>query len=136
MNLFALQSYQIDEWWPAILPLIKRAEERQVEWNADLVRMRLLEAQAQFWGIEKEGNLVGAFVTTIEEGASGLMGRVWIAAGHLSDGLDYYREIIEPWFREKGCRYIVIDGRVGWKRILKDYENYTAQLIKRLDVLH
>lgn len=134
MNVFALHSTQIDEWWPQIRPLVERCEVRQVEWSANLVRVRLKEAEAQFWGVhDGTGKLAGGCITQIERGVSGLIGRVWIASGNFKgDSVKIYRSIIEPWFVEKGCELIMIDGRKGWIRLLPDFDVVSVKLMKRL----
>ena len=127
------RSSQIDEWWPVIGPLIDNCQGRQLEWTSSFVRARLKEAEAQFWGISNGDELIGGFVTQIERGAAGLIGRIWIASGELkSDGMDVFRNMIEPWFISKGCDYIAFEGRKGWQKILPDYEVQAIKMVKRL----
>lgn len=133
MNVFALLSSQIDDWWPVIRPLIERCEGQQFEWSSNLVRVKLKEAEAQFWGVKEGDHVIGGFVTQLERGAGGLIGRVWIASGDLKDnGMEVFRNVIEPWFIENGCDLITFEGRKGWQKVLPDYEVQSIKMVKRL----
>ena len=46
--------------------------------------------------------------------------------------LKYELPVIEEWARERGCKYMYIRGRRGWKRMLKDYEEQLVILTKEL----
>lgn len=132
-GVFALQSTQIDEWWPVIAPIIERCQKTQFEWTSETVRERLKGADAQFWGVMEGNRVIGGFVTQIEIGAGGTIGRVWIVSGDLKDvGMAVYRNAIEPWFIERGCDLITLDGRKGWQKLLPDYDLHSVKLCKKL----
>lgn len=133
MEVFTLNASQIDEWWPTIKPFIERCEKEQFEWTTENVRKALSDRDAQFWGVAKDKNMVGCFVTQLETGLVGGIGRVWIVSGDLKDsGLEAYRSVIEPWFNEKGCDVIAFEGRKGWQKILPDYQVQSIRMVKKL----
>jgi len=73
----------------------------------------ILSGRAQLWAGE-----AAAIVTqrVCEDGLHRL--HVWLAGGELAEILAM-RPGIEAWARGQGCRHITIDGRTGWRRVLR-----------------
>ena len=130
---FTVRSDKLYDWWSVVEPFIRACEETQFEWTTDYVQRALLERDAQLWCVNKKDKVVGIFVTRLEAGIDGAIGRVWIAAGELKDcGVAVFRDHIEPWFAEKGCQRITFDGRPGWAKILPDYHIHSIKMVKEL----
>lgn len=85
------------------------------------------------WGIQKDGKATAIVVTALGKIGETPTGLVWIASGHeLENGLSMLEKHIEPWFREKGCKLIEINGRKGWGRMLPEYRELSRVFVKEL----
>lgn len=130
-DVFTLQSYQINDWWPHIEPFLSRVE--RPDWTPEGVRAELEQSMAQFWGMADDSRLLAVWITKVQETSRGKRGLLWIAAGsELHDGLALFRLHTEPWLKAQGCRSIQILGRKGWQRVLPDYDDVGIVLEKVL----
>lgn len=69
--------------------------------------------EAQLWTGDQS-----AAVTLIEDEPRERRLLVWLAGGDLRELVDDLRPCIEAFARERGCRRMMIVGRVGWERAL------------------
>lgn len=116
--------------WPEIAASIARIKD--AAWSLEDVRRSLLDARAQAWGMRSADEVLGFWITRIDNTYTRKYGLVWITAGDgLDVGLQAYRDVIEPWFWSQGCEWIEVQGRKGWKRVLPDYEEIAVILRKR-----
>lgn len=119
-ELFTIQSHQIGKYWPIILGFLLKIDDP--EWTTDEVYEAIKDQDAQVWGVVKDHEVLGIWITKILNTRRHRYGLVWICAGDgLSIGLELFPHI-ESWFKELGCKYIEIQGRSGWKKIMPDYE--------------
>lgn len=126
-DVFTLHSYEIADNWLWISSFLRRVE--RPDWTFENVRSELENARAQLWGAHCGGIPRGIWITRIE----GDRGLLWIAAGEPLDvGLRLFNEHTVPWLKSKGCKYVQIIGRKGWKRVLPDYEDVGIVLERRL----
>lgn len=130
-EVFALQSHEIEDFWPQIVPFLRMVQTS--EWGPIDVRVSLDSAKAQLWGISRAGEIEGIWITKIEHSLTHKWGLVWIAAGkNLDEALPLFTEHTEPWFREQGCEFVTIYGRKGWVKALPDYKSEGVILSKKL----
>jgi len=129
-ELFVVPSDQVDAAWPVLAPIVSRVTD--MPWSLDDIRIELLEKRAQAWGVRHDGNVVAVVMTRIENTPTHRYGVVWLAAGTaLQDGLQMFREHIEPWmFGEQGCEWVELMGRRGWVKTLPDYETQAVVMRK------
>ncbi len=73
----------------------------------------LLNGQAMIWPGD-----AAAMVTSLEEGPEGRFLHVWLAGGDL-DGVMALKPGVEAWGRAMGCKFVNINGRPGWARLLR-----------------
>ena len=100
-------------------------------WDIEDVLHELEEGRALAWGMRRGPEVLGFWITRVENTWTHKYGLVWIVAGTgLEVGLPAYREVIEPWFWSQGCEWIEINGRKGWKRVLPEYEE-SAVVLRR-----
>lgn len=126
-EVFALQSYDIDDNWFWISRFLSQVE--RPDWTQENVRDELEAARAQLWGMHSGGIPSGIWITRLE----GDRGILWIAAGQgLEDGLRLFAEHTVPWLKEKGCKYVQVFGRRGWGRVMPGFEEVGTILRKDL----
>jgi hypothetical protein len=108
-------------WRAWLLPALRDADEAEL--IADLI-----SGVAQLWPGERS-----AMVTQVFEALDGPSLHVWLAGGELDDILAL-KPGIEAWARARGCRWVTIEGRRGWERLLKagGFERVGDELRKRL----
>jgi hypothetical protein len=134
IRLLTVQSHEIDAWWPHVERHIQRWVDYDETWTAEGIREELKAARAQLWCIHKD-EIVGVWVTRIENTDSSCIGLVWGCAGDLGpykDELVSLFGIVEDWFRSLGCKFVDWSGREGWAKIFPDYERHAVVLRKRL----
>lgn len=119
VKFFALQSYQIEDFWEQILPFLL---DMKGDWSPDDVKEELIESRAQLWGL-MDDQIRAIVVTKLQIEGSVKRCLIWIASGKgfLSHGRSLLSEVIEPWAREHACSYVQAIGRAGWGRVLPDY---------------
>ena len=131
VDVFTLQSSEIDDHWFWIERFLKRVE--SPTWTLRHVRAELKAARAQLWTLlDERGAPKCVLITRLESFDDRPFGLIWIAAG---DGLEHAETLlgeVERWFRSKGCRYVEINGRRGWERVLPGYELKAVVLVKEL----
>lgn len=108
-------------WRAWLLPALRDADEAEL--IADLI-----SSAAQLWPGQRS-----AVVTQVFEETDGPSLHVWLAGGELDDILAL-KPGIEAWARARGCRWVTIEGRRGWERLLKadGFERVGDELRKRL----
>jgi len=92
------------------------------------VARALAENRAQFWPGKN-----AAIVTEIDTIGQTRVCRVWLAGGEMTEVLEMARGL-EAWSRLQGCSEVLVEGRKGWEKALKDqgYEFFTIMLKKAL----
>lgn len=128
-EVFCVRKDEIPFAWPEIERCLSRVKD--VPWSLSDVRRYLEDGQALAWGLRSGNDVLGFWITRIEESYTAKFGLVWICAGDgLHFGLPVYREVIEPWFWSQGCEWIDINGRKGWKRVMPGYDEVAVTLRK------
>jgi hypothetical protein len=131
-NIYGIPVELLDEWWPSASVLIQKAVDKSDgKWTLDAVNEKLKTKDMQLW-VACTDRLIAAGITQVQDfpGAKvcyllflgGEDMPVWISA------LDTLERVAIEW----GCDYLEIQGREGWKRVLKDYEQTCVVLRKKL----
>lgn len=94
----------------------------------DLVRM-LQKKDLQLWvaGDMDDLDILGAAITQIQEGKNMKFLDIFLVAGEGINWPEHIKEL-EEWGKEKGCSYIKLCGRRGWKKVLAP-KGYTEQYV-------
>jgi hypothetical protein len=125
----------VDQWWPFVARHIRRWLDFDGAWTEQGVKEELKAARAQLWCMYVAGEVVGVWVTRIENTDSVVIGLVWGCAGDFArykdDAISLYGNI-EDWFREKGCKFIDWSGRAGWMKLFPSYTQHAIVMRKRL----
>lgn len=94
-------------------------------YTMDDVIVALVENRVQFWPGKN-----CAVITEIQTYPSDKVVQVWVAGGDLEEIVSMAPGL-EAWARINGCTAVLIEGRQGWGRVMKDhgYEpfSYTAR---------
>lgn len=80
------------------------------------VRAMVEAGEAQLWAGGQS-----AMVTLIEDDPCERRLLIWLAGGDLDELLEEFRAPMERWARAQGCRRVLIIGRPGWERALKNH---------------
>jgi hypothetical protein len=102
--------------WAACAPLLDRALARGGRTHGlEDVRDMILRGEAQLWRTPRS-----AVVTLIEADPRERRLLVWLAAGDLAELREAALDAVERFARAHGCRRILLVGRAGWERALRD----------------
>ncbi|MBI2741773.1 MAG: hypothetical protein HYX38_35230 [Rhodospirillales bacterium] len=106
--------------WRHAWPLLERAARRTDGGTEEEVIQRLLQDDAQLWGVFDGDEMIAAATTQItligEKGC-----RLWLVGGSRMDewAADFLAEV-EPWARSLGCTHVWgTQSRAGWRRIVR-----------------
>jgi hypothetical protein len=117
MYLFGLAADEIPQHWDAIEPLAKGFERQCKTFTADQLRDLAHASKQQVFGIASEQGVIGFASTEIQNTAEGLICVIVAAFGTGPE--EAKRELLERirvWAKEVGCRKVRINGRKGWLR--------------------
>lgn len=129
VSVFCMRKDEVPVAWPEIERCLSRV--RDVPWSLSDVRRYLESGHALAWGLRRGSEVLGFWITRVEDDLAAKYGLVWICAGAGIDmGLPVYFGVIEPWFWSQGCQWIDINGRKGWKRVMPEYEEVAVTLRK------
>lgn len=118
-RLYLIPTDKVGDLWKLVEPFVKRACERNdgfltVEDQAD----EALSGSKQLWVVWQNGDCRAAILTKIVRGTCLVSA---LGGDGMKDWLGLAHDVIEPWARENGCRYLRIYGRHGWLRALEPY---------------
>ena len=94
--------------------------------SIDDVYLACAVGEAQLHPLEKS-----CIITEVVDYPSLTVCRIWLAGGDL-DELMQAEKSIAVWAKAQGCDAMEINGRMGWKRKLKDYKATSVVLTKDL----
>lgn len=118
--------------WPQVSPLIRAAIDRGRISDFDCVERDVLSGDALLWVATQDHEIYGAAVTQLQA-ANGRKFCAIVAAGGTEMDLCLAQiGEIEDYAREEGCEAMMIFGREGWRRKLKDYQQSAVVLEKEL----
>lgn len=97
-------------------------------WPITAIDEELASGRAQFWGGE-----ACAMVTRIIAYPGGAVTLdVLAAAGNLEELTKQIAPAAEEWARAQGLTHIVVSGRPGWARVLKNWRHFQNVMVKEL----
>lgn len=111
----------LDLLWPQAWPLLERAATRTDGGSEETVLEKLLQGEAQLWGIFDGDRMVAAITTqiTVLEPEKGC--RLWLVGGERMDRwAEEFLAKVEFWARSLGCTVVWgTPSRAGWRRIVR-----------------
>jgi hypothetical protein len=97
-------------------------------WPITAIDEELAAGRAQFW-CDGEAALVSR-VIDYPGGAQVL--DVLAAAGKLKNLTQNIAPMVEQWSRQNGLSHMMVAGRGGWVRVLRDWRHYQSIMVKEL----
>lgn len=130
-DLLCVHPHQVPEFWPYVEHYLKAATERCGTWSVGELK-REIDKGALLWIVWDGEAVQSATVTRLVQEPRGL---VLEAIAHGGKGNHDWRtlfEDIEDYGRNEGCVTSRIQGRLGWRRLFKDYDLAWVTLEKDL----
>jgi hypothetical protein len=123
LNLRPVPAPEVESNWHFADAWVRAAvEEGALLETSDSYKARCLDASAQLWLIEDQGQCIGAMVTEVYDTPKGLTCAVpVISAVSFDDALVPLFSELETWARNEGCVRLEGFGRFGWIRALKPH---------------
>ena len=114
------------------LPLIKRSLGDDSAYSIEDVIDELRSARAQLWHVMRGQNIQAIVVTVINTHPCAKDCMIWLCAG--KDRKDWIHLLaqIEDWAKAHGCDAMIVRGRTGWEKVMKDYKKTHIILEKKL----
>lgn len=116
MQVFSLSADQIDDFWPAVEPLLQVFEKHCQEMSSAQIREAAKASRQQIFGLGDEDNVYGVAVTEIQETVRGKVCLIVVGCGMAGKGWLVLLDRIHEWAKEIGCIAVRIIGRKGWSR--------------------
>ena len=114
------------------LPLIKQSLSDDSAYSIEDVIDELRSARAQLWHVMRGQNIQAIVVTVINTHPCAKDCMIWLCAG--KDRKDWIHLLaqIEDWAKAHGCDAMIVRGRTGWEKVMKDYKKTHIILEKKL----
>lgn len=118
--------------WPQVSQLIRNAVERGRMTDFACVERDVLSGDALLWIAAQDHEIYGAAVTQLQKANGQKFCAIVAAGGTEMDSCLAQIGEIEAYARAEGCEAMMIFGREGWRRKLRDYTQSAVVLEKEL----
>lgn len=117
MTLVPIPYYAVDSIWNDVLPFIDRyfAKSQEHRWNAEDLRIAVLDRNMQLWVILAEEGIETVVLTEILNFPRARECNVFMVSGKMTDR-DDWRDVVQDvveWAAAQGCHYISSMARRG-----------------------
>ncbi len=131
-RLVGVPAVQIPPLWPRIEPLVRRGlAHADGRYRPEDLLRGLLGRDMQLWLVAGDG-IEAVCITEIVRYPRQRRCNLFLCAGTGMRRWVPLRETIERWARAQGCVAIELQGRPGWSRVLRDYQQTHVLLRKEL----
>lgn len=114
------------------LPLIKKSLSDDSAYSIEDVIDELRSARAQLWHVMRGQNIQAIVVTVINTHPCAKDCMIWLCAGKDRKNWIHLLDQIEDWAKAHGCDAMIVRGRRGWEKVMKDYKKTHIILEKKL----
>lgn len=123
MRIFCLSAEQIDSCWHDIASLLEQFQRQCCSIPLVDIQRAARESKMQVWGLQTDTAVHGVVVTEIQRTTQGLICLLVLACGK-APLLERRRilEVIRSWADAQGCQKLRIQGRRGWLRFDRSFE--------------
>lgn len=129
-ELICVSPDRVEEFWPHVEPLLRKAIERVGLIDFDEHAAQILRGDALVW-LAWSGK-IDAAASTVLERAGGLVCVLVACSGEDMPEWLPLLSGIEQYARNEGCKTLRIFGRRGWLRVLDDYREVATVIEKAL----
>lgn len=93
----------------------------------------LTKGRRLLWlAVDENEDIIAAMLTQLFNMVSGKMCKMQECGGERMQEWKHLRKRVEDYARAEGCTRVMLEGRLGWARIMPDYEQVAVVLEKRL----
>lgn len=123
VEVVKLNSEEAIEYFPVVLPYIKRAvDQSQGEYGVGDYLDYLGNGVFDLWVIVKDNEVIGAGVTAIVHHPQYNVCVIRLLSTDVGTGLETITtKTIERWAKVNGCKRLEMYGRKGWLKVLNKY---------------
>lgn len=110
----------VEQVWPMVAEMVESSYLAMDLFTPDVLSWLKAE-KGLLWIVVRNNEVIGCATTSLEPRPSGLSCRVVVGGGW---DLQVYRNQVEPlknYARREGCVKFVIQGRIGWARVLPGF---------------
>lgn len=134
LNIEGILSDEIDIYIPMLRVLIDRAIKKgNALLTVDSVIRALRDRSMQLWLIKDNEKIKAICITEILiTPQCRVLGIVALAGVGHKQWKDLLEQILTIYAQEKGCRYIEIQGRKGWNKVLSNFKQVAIVLRKEV----
>lgn len=120
----------LEQLWPMAEPLLEKAIEKG-EGGWDIIDVKIdCEIGHYILWIVRSGK--AAIILEVSEYHNGKQCDIVMIGGDVMDEWIGELEEIEGWAKRVGCDRMILTGRLGWQKILKEYTAKTVTMVKTL----
>lgn len=136
-QLIPLPAPQIPDQWPLVRDLVDEACKMSGGGYsvADILRF-VLQGKMQLWMTQKNDAVQAVAITQVIDYPQFKVCHFMAVQGEGMKEWTHLLEEIEIWARQNNCHKMLIAGRAGWERVLKDYSKIQIVLEKTLGKVH
>jgi hypothetical protein len=120
-------SEEIPEIWDICAPLIQKALDRGSNYTLTDIFYGLCRKEMQLWMWDHDA----ALVTSIQSKAGKTFCLLLTLAGKDMSLWIQYLPLVEDWARESGAEMMLVDGRIGWSKVI-GYDIEFTRMVKQL----
>jgi hypothetical protein len=123
MKFIALQQQEIEANWPTCREILKDSFRQKLHIHAvDDYLPLLLTSECQLWVASDDNEIVGAVVTSIDEGSNARVCNILSLAGKdLDSWLQLLDETLTAFAKVNDCAALEYVGRSGFSKLLPSY---------------
>lgn len=119
--------------WPHARSYLARAQEAcGVLFDGDALLSDLKKKRLLLWIVYTQKTIDCALITRLMKGRDGLSCEIMACGGRGMKSWLGFMPIIERYAKAEGCDKLRVVGRLGWRRILKEFEPTGVVLEKRV----
>jgi len=119
-DLLCVDPSRVDEVWPQVEPLLARAYRRFADDTLAAIEADVRAGESLLWIVWRDA-IVAAATTKVMLTPTRKVLRVECCAGRgVTDWIGFIRAL-EEYGRREGCAVCRVEGRRGWRALLKDY---------------
>ncbi len=134
LNVVGITSDDIDIYIPILKVLLDASiKKSNALLTVDSIIKAIKDRDMQLWIVKEDEKISAVCVTEILiTPLCRILGIVALAGGNHKQWKDLLEQTLTDYAKEKACKYIEIQGRRGWNRILNNFKQISVVLRKEV----